>query len=247
MNKAQASIVSHLLKVAGERRRRESEPKLQAAVQAVKRYQQQRFTRTYADLLRSQRYGAAARFFLDELYGPNDFSKRDAQFMRVAPALVRLFPSELVHTVEILAELHAVSESLDSEMGGHLLENRVDAWSYIRAWQATGRPTQRALQITLTLEIGAALDRYTRKPLLRQTLRAMRGPARSTGLADLQRFLEAGFDAFKAMKGAEEFLGLIGRRENELADSLYGAATWVDPTAAQAPDAATALALNHLP
>jgi len=247
MIEARASIIEHLLQVAAERRRRETDPKLQAAVRALKCYQQQRFTRTYADLLASQRYGAAARFFLDELYGPSDFSQRDAQFMRVAPAVVRLFPTELVHAVRILAQLHAISESLDSEMGSHLLHHSLDARSYMRAWQTTGHRTQRELQITLTLEIGATLDRYTRKPLLRQTLRVMRGPARSAGLAELQRFLEAGFDAFKAMKGAEEFLGLVGHRERELADSLFGTTVLVDPLAVQTPDAAASLAIKHMP
>ena len=46
---------------------------------------------------------------LDELYGPQDFSDRDAQFARVVPALVRLFPQELVETVAVLARLHALS------------------------------------------------------------------------------------------------------------------------------------------
>lgn len=247
MNKAHASIIEHLRQVAAERSRRTSEPKLQAAVQALKRYQQERFTRTYADLLGSERYGAAARFFLDELYGPTDFTRRDAQFLRVAPAIARLFPGELVHAVEILAELHAVSESLDSEMACHLLERRLDARAYIRAWQSTGRPAQRELQIALTLEIGAMLDRYTRKPLLRQTLRIMRGPARSAGLGELQRFLEAGFDAFKAMNGAAEFLALIGKRERELATCLFRADSLVNPLALQTSAAAGAMALKQLP
>ncbi len=247
MNRIQASVIEHLHQVAAERQRREKEPQLLAAVHALKAYQQQRFTRTYADLLHSQRYRAAAHFFLDELYGPSDFSQRDAQFMRVAPTLVRLFPAELVHAVEILAELHAVSESLDTEMACHLLGRPLDAWAYIRAWQSTGHPAERKLQIELTLKIGATLDRYTHKPFLRQTLRIMRGPARSAGLGELQRFLEAGFDAFKAMKGAQEFLRIIGCRENRLADSIFGATASVASAGFETPDAATALALEHLP
>ncbi len=138
MHETQSSIIGHLLQVAAERKRRENQPQLHAAVQAVKRYQQLRFTRTYADLLGSRRYGAAAGFFLDELYGPSDFSRRDAQFMRVAPAIVRLFPAELVHAVDMLAQLHAVSEALDSEMGLRLLGRDVDAWSYMRACNPRG-------------------------------------------------------------------------------------------------------------
>ena len=74
-------------------------PELQAKVLLLKAFQRQRFARTYEDLLDTPRYGAAARFFLDELYGPTDFTRRDAQFARVVPALVRLFPPEVVETV----------------------------------------------------------------------------------------------------------------------------------------------------
>ena len=139
---AKASILEHLTRVAAERDRRAAQPQLQAAVQALKKYQQMRFTRTYADLLATQRYGEASRFFLDELYGPSDFSRRDTQFARVVPTMVRVLPSELVHTLDLLAQLHSISETLDNEMASHLTKPRVDAWAYLRAWKATGKPKQ---------------------------------------------------------------------------------------------------------
>jgi hypothetical protein len=39
----------------------------------------------------------------------------------------------------------------------------------------------------------------------------------------LQRFLESGFDTFKAMGGAREFLSNIGTRERGLARALFEA------------------------
>jgi hypothetical protein len=246
-HETQTSIVEHLMQVARERQLRESQPHLLAAVQAVKHYQQQRFTRTYADLLASSRYSAAASFFLDELYGPKDFGQRDAQFMRVVPLMVRMLPAQLVHTLDILARLHAVSEALDSAMGSHLATDRIDARSYIRAWQLTGQPAQRETQIALTQEVGAALDFYVRKPLLGRTLRMMRGPARAAGFGELQHFLEAGFDAFKSMRGAEEFLNCIGQRERELARSLFDAALPPNRINVQGSGTAIACALLDLP
>lgn len=219
----QFSIIEHLRRVDVERRRRARAPGLEASVRALKAYQQDRFRLTYADLLATARYGAASRFFLEELYGPGDFTRRDAQFARVVPALVRLFPSDVVHTVETLARLHAVSEQLDSEMGAHIAGVDVEARTYIQAWQSTGREDKRETQIALTLEVGVSLDQYTRKPLLRHTLRMMRVAARAAGLGDLQRFLEAGFDAFKAMNGADDFLTVIAHRERQLATSLFSA------------------------
>lgn len=221
MSSTKPSIVEFLAQVDQERQRRGSDPELQAAVLALKTYQQRRFSKTYADLLGAPRYRAAASFFLNELYGPTDFTRRDAQFLRVAPAITRLFPAELVHAVDVLAQLHAVSERLDTAMADALRRRTVDARAYLHAWQATGQPDNRELQIALTQEIGATLDQYTRKPLIRQTLWMMRGPARAAGLGELQRFLEVGFDAFKAMKGASEFLAIVGERERALAQALF--------------------------
>lgn len=215
------SILSHLDVVAHERAARESSPSLLKKVQAIKGYQQRRFSHTYADLLATPRYAGAARFFLDELYGPGDFSQRDTQFARVVPALVRLFPRDVVETVDTLAQLHALSERLDSAMGRHLMRDAVDAGAYISAWQATGQAVERELQIALTLSVGQSLDELTRKPLLRHTLRMMRGPARAAGLSALQQFLESGFDTFLAMRGAKEFLSTVSTREHLLAASLF--------------------------
>jgi hypothetical protein len=228
------AILSRLSVVECERRTRLATPGLEARVAAVKRYQQLRFSHTYADLLKSPRYGPASLFFLDELYGPADFTRRDAQFARMVPALTRLFPDEIVDTVATLSELHALSETLDTRMGQHLDEAQtVSAQSYVLAWQATGRPADRADQIRFTLAVASRLDRLTRKALLRNSLRLMRGPARAAGLADLQRFLELGFDTFRAMKGASEFMSTIDSRERELANALFSATdiTGVNPAA----------------
>ncbi|WP_298835221.1 hypothetical protein [uncultured Piscinibacter sp.] len=217
------SILAQLDIVSRERELRAADPLLALAVVKLKEYQQRRFCLTYADLLASPRYAAASRFFLDELYGPKDFSERDAQFARVVPALVRLFPREIVETVDVLARLHALSETLDTTMARQLIDRPVDRRSYLLAWQATGDEASRERQIALTLTIGRELDRLTRKPLLRRTLHLMRGPARAAGLPALQQFLETGFDTFKDMGGADTFLSTVGERERRLARVLFEA------------------------
>ena len=221
-------IQQHLQTVASLRVARIADPALAAWVAALKAYQARRFAATYSDLLAQPRFQAATRFFLDELYGPQEFAERDTQFSRVVPALVRLFPQEVVRTVEHLGQLHALSETLDDAGARHLMQHQapgagVDALAYAGAWQATGRADARELQIELSLGIGQALDSFTRSRLLRGSLRLMRGPAHAAGLAALQRFLEAGFDAFAAMRGAAPFLSCVGERERALAAALFDA------------------------
>ena len=221
-NEALQAIVDDLARVSQERQRRTSDPALQRAVDAVKLYQQRRFRQSYADLAASPRYARAIRFFLEDLYGPKDFSRRDAEFGRVVPGIVRLFPGELSQAIRDMARLHALSETLDTQMAQHLGAcNRLDGADYLRAWQLTGQASARDTQIELVLALGAELDRLTRRPLLRGALRAMRLPARRAGFAELQGFLEEGFGAFHAMRGADEFLATVAQRERAFAKLMF--------------------------
>jgi hypothetical protein len=238
MSSLAATILAHLKSVESERGLRTATKGLAVRVNAVKSYQQRRFSHTYADLLNTPRYGPASRFFLDELYGPNDFTARDDQFARVVPALVRIFPREIVATVAALAHLHALSERLDSVMGRAVDKETIEADDYVSAWLATGRKAERDTQIALTIEVAGRLDRLTRNAVIRNSLRLMRGPARTAGLSALQKFLESGFDTFRAMNGAEEFIAMVEHRERSLAAALF--AVKDEPTA-QATIQATAM------
>jgi hypothetical protein len=226
LNAAGEEILDCLKKVEAERATRALDPALDQAVRTIKAYQHARFTQTYADMLAHPRFGAATQFFLDDLYGPADFTSRDAQFVRIVPALVRLFPRDVVDTVQCLGRLHALSEQLDTQMGRLVLDLNppgvlLNGSSYGECWRRLGQPDARDKQIALMLAVGSALEGYTRNPLLRHSLRLMRGPAQVAGLGSLQLFLERGFDTFRAMKGAAPFLETIAQRERALAASLF--------------------------
>lgn len=221
MNVQGQGILEHLQAVSAERRVRLADPSLAERVREVKRYQHARFEQTYADLLAQPRYASSARFFLEELYGPGDFTARDEQFARVVPAMVRLFPHEIVCTVANLGELHALSEGLDTAMGRVLATPDLDVDRYGQAWRDVGRAADRERQIALMLAVGSDLGRYTARSLLRHSLRLMRGPAAAAGLGAMQRFLETGFDTFREMRGADFFLQTIAERERTLAARLF--------------------------
>jgi len=91
--------------------------------------------------------------------------------------------------------------------------------------------------------VGRSLDRHTRSRVLRASLKAMRGPARAAGLGALQAFLETGFDAFGAMRGAREFLATIETRETALVERLFQP----DAVAAATGDVASDDPLAQLP
>lgn len=205
-----------------------AEPRLALAVQAIKRMQAQRFAGSYADLLAGGSFQAAARFFLDELYGDRDDSERDAQFARIAGALESLFPEAVAATAAALAELHALTEQLDCAMGRAWLDGPHSVSRtrrYIDAWRAVGQPALRRQQLETALAVGEDLVRLARMPGLGLMLRMMRKPAHAAGLGALQELLEGGFETFAALarrrEGVAAFLALLRERESALFDLLF--------------------------
>lgn len=227
---AAQKIRDSVAEVARLRAQRIADPSLGAQVLAIKRWQARRFQGTYADLLISDLHGGAARFFLEELYGDRDFADRDAQFARIAGTMQKLFPEPVVETALALAELHALTETLDHAMGvawaaQEVQAARSEAGRYVQAWRAVGQRAERTAQLRVVLTIGRDLARLTRMPGLRLLLKMMRGPAAAAGMASLQHFLEAGFDTFGALArrkdGAEVFMRTIEERESALIAQLF--------------------------
>ena len=230
MNASAEQIHQSLEAVARFREMRKGNPPLLAANSAIKRFQAQRFQATYPDLLRSPRYQTAARFFLLELYGDKDYSERDQQFARIANTIAKLFPQSVVNTAAAMAEVHALTEQLDDAMARAYLalpsvDNseviQVNPARYIACWRQVADPAARHRQLDVVVALGRSLNSLTGKPGLRTLLRMMRGPASTAGLGSLQKFLEAGFDAFQTMRGADEFLKLITQRETDWIARLF--------------------------
>jgi len=219
-------IRDHLQRVAALRARAGDATDLMTAVQAVKRLQARRFRATYADLARHARTAPAVRFFLDELYGEHDFSRRDEQFGRIAGALERLFPAAVGQLAADLAEMHALTERLDHALASHWLalpDDSGGAERYVLAWRLCGARDERQRQLTVVQHMGEELHRLTRMRSLRLGLRMMRKPAEAAGLDALQNFLESGFDAFAALGNASSFLQTIAERETRWIGTLFDA------------------------
>lgn len=187
---------------------------------ALKQWQIKRLRNTYADLLASDRYRPAAEFFLEELYGAKDVDQRDAEAQKVAPKLASLLPGRAVDALLLAIQLEEMSERFDIEMAQHI-ELPITEERYADAYRATGSKAERVRQIELADRIGKALQKLAKVPMLSMMLHMMKGPATMWGLAHLHRFLEKGFDAFVAMRGAREFLQTTNQRELAINERLF--------------------------
>ncbi len=157
-------------------------------------WQSRRLRMTYADLEQTPRYAAAMKFFETDLYGGADFAQRDADLARVVPAMKRLLPDHVIATVAVAVELNALSQDLDRAMVDDVALTRP---GFHRRRLLRGVSERRSIrrsgerQIRLIGEVGVALDRFVRKPMMRGALTLMRKPARLAGLVDAAGFSRA--------------------------------------------------------
>ena len=187
----------------------------------LKGWQSRRLRKSYADVAAQPRYRTATSFFIDDLYGPKDFSGRDQAMLKIFPLMTRLLPASAVETAALAIELEALSEDLDQRAAAALSDGPITDSSYGRAYRESSTPEERMRQIALIEAVGKRLDALVKKPLLGSTLALMRQPAKVAGLGDLQDFLERGFESFREMNGADDFLALIRERESAILRRLF--------------------------
>jgi hypothetical protein len=190
----------------------------------LKAWQAERLAKTYADLRLDSHCTAAVDFFLTDLYGPQDFARRDADFFRAWGRLKHGLPDAALKVLALALELQVLSAELDRAMVSRLAPGPITGISYATAYRTVARPEARQRQIDLVANIGTCLGRLVGFPLVGLALRAAHLPAHLAGFGALQDFLERGFAAFHRMEDARLLMDAIETRETALMHRLFGGA-----------------------
>jgi len=219
---SEAALLRQLEQARTLHAERAANPILDGAMTHLADWQGRRLAQTYADLASQPRYREAIAFFRSDLYGGEEGARRDADLKRIVPMLSATLPERVVATVALAMELNVLSQELDRLLLGRL--SRADGLfsvaDYCRAYRRVANLPARRRQIELIGDIGRALDRYVRKPVVRGALAMMRRPARLAGFGALHDFLDRGFHAFGRMEGADEFLATIHKRETAILEKI---------------------------
>ena len=201
---------------------------LTPAMRLLKRWQSERLARTHAELLAKPRYRLAGDYFLSEIYGDKDFSRRDHDLERAYPIIVRTMPTGVLHTVAMAVELNALTWELDTELLQVLLEEfglteSLDEETYAGAYRYCNNYDRRLHQIGLIQMLGQDLSKAVRNPFIYGTLLLAKAPAYLAGFGNLHEFIESGFRAFRHLGDPNEFLTSIANRERHILDRIYAA------------------------
>ena len=192
----------------------------------LRQWQAKRLEDSFEHFLYDPQRRAAALFFLTDVYGDHDFSRRDANVAKVLPMMQRLLPAAVLGTVADGIELGAVTHALDLRMAEALqrlapARKRLDAALYAKAYREVGHARLRDHQIDLISSVGLGLAKAVRTPGVAMLLRLSRGPAKASGLGELQGFLERGFAAFSAMGDGKAFVDDIEASERLVTQRLF--------------------------
>jgi len=192
----------------------------------IRRYQAGRLRRSFAHFLDDPARAPAATFFLGDVYGDRDFTRRDADIARILPTMRRLLPARLLETVADAIELGALSQALDLRMVEALQalaprRRKLDDALYAAAYRQVGRAGLRRRQVRLIGRVGRGFGKALKMRGVSALLAFSRGPARLAGLTGLQGFLERGYDAFDALGDPDAFVAEIERDEGEVSRRLF--------------------------
>lgn len=225
-DKHASMLLEQIQRGKAQRLKQEADADLASGIPLLRKWQSDRLSATYEDLLANKLYQPAMAFFLSDLYGPNDFSQRDDDIERLFSTIVKVLPDYLIYTAAYAAELNALSAELDFALIGVLAGElytgeAITHEMYAEAYLRCDNYDLRKHQIALLKMLGEDLNAIVFKPLIYNTVRMLKIPARLAGFSSLQDFLERGFKAFHHMHGADEFLGTIVSRETRILDRIY--------------------------
>lgn len=158
----------------------------------------------------------ACGFFLSDIYPPEAQAWRDSQALDGAPKLCSMLPESAALALAHAIELDLLTERLDriccDALAGLDLERADETELMDRMLLLPGQAARDAQAESMRMT-GACLARLSGTPLIGATLKAMRLPARFSGLLDLQDFLERGLSAFKTLSDPIGFCDGLGSRE----------------------------------
>lgn len=218
-------LYEQLSDAIGRHRQRKQDAELDRQVKELAYFQAKRLLKTYADLYRNESYRKAVLFFTDDMYGPKDYSKRDMDAKKVYPLMSRVLPAGMVGTLATVMELNALTMTLDERMVEELNKlggtDDITEASYIEAFKRCDNREQRDYQLKLVMQVGRELERYVRMPYVSGALKLARKPAHLLGLDALQDVLERGYECYKAMGKADEFLFQIDDRESKIMTAIF--------------------------
>ncbi len=191
---------------------------------ALQLFQSQRLRRDYSDLSAMAQYTAVGEFFFEEMYGPRDFSDRDAS-ARKLQTFLHMFPGVHLRDIEEVLDLLELTVQLDDQLSRTLHATAVpisfDQPTYEQYYLEQDNYDERLRQLDLVRSCLLNVFHLSRSALLGIALHRTRLMARLAGIEAVHVFLTRGYDALRGVQSIDHFSDTIYSRELKRLDRIY--------------------------
>lgn len=222
MSNTLKNIIQHLQETE-QMQKLITQQNLTEKVRTLQTWQTKRLLFTHDDLWQSKRFNPAMQFFVDELYGPRDFSQRDVELARVVPKMAKILPNKGLISLQAALRLNCLSLELDIALVHKLGSAEINRSSYFDCYRQSDNQSKREEQIQLLEDLGLDLEQVVKIKGISAILMLSRKPAKVAGVKSLHEFLEKGFKSFKKLGDVHDFIDPIINRERELMRLLFTA------------------------
>lgn len=192
---------------------------------ALQIFQSNRLRRDYSDLAEIPQYEPVGEFFFSELYGPRDFTRRDAEARRLQ-TLLHVLPGVHLRDIEQVLALLEITNGLDDDLARQMVAEGVhvdfDEPTYERLYREADNYVDRAEQLELIRDCLYNVFRLSRSALLGVALHRTGLVARLAGFEMGHDFLRKGYDALQRVSSIDMFAETIYSRESLRLRRIYG-------------------------
>jgi hypothetical protein len=193
---------------------------LMPTIRAVQTWQCKRLLVSHQEMYQQKRFKPAVEFFINELYGPKDFSQRDQDIARIVPKMSKFLPEKALQSLASALHLNTLSFELDFDLAKNLAGEPINRETYAKAYISCNNLTARQQQIDYIRTLGHDLADVVRMKGISSLLFISRKPAKMAGVLALHEFLEAGYKAFKKLGNVEDFILPVIDKEQQLLRQL---------------------------
>jgi hypothetical protein len=192
---------------------------------ALQIFQSNRLRREYSDLAEIAQYEPVGEFFFNEMYGPRDFSARDAGARRLH-GFIQLLPGVGLRDVQEVLELLELTNRLDNALARLMFEQQTgidfDEATYERCYRESDNYDERLRQIDLVNNSIYNVFRLSRSHLLGIALHRSHLVARLAGMEAAHDFLVKGYDAVRGVDDITRFAVTVQARELARLNRIFG-------------------------
>jgi hypothetical protein len=193
---------------------------LMPSIRAVQAWQCKRLLVSHQDMYQQKRFKPAVEFFINELYGPNDFSQRDQDIARIVPKMSKFLPEKALQSLASALYLNTLSFELDFDLAKQLVNTEINRDTYAKAYTSCDNIANRQKQIDYIRTLGNDLAEVVKMKGISSLLFISRKPAKMAGALALHEFLDKGFKSFKNLGNVEDFIIPVVNKEHQIMQQL---------------------------